>query len=149
VALWHLGYPDQALKRIDEALELARAVAHAFSLAFALVQAAWVRNIRKEWPLAEEGAEALIALSTKQGFALHLMYGAISRSWAQAEQGKVEEGIAQMRHGLAAMPDIGAELARPMFLSQLAAACGKLKQTDEALALEAEALAAVERSGER
>src|SRR5262249_21994952 len=72
VALWHLGYPDQALKRSDEVLALARVVAHPFSLAWALNFAAFVRNLRKEWPLAEEHADATIALSTEHGFALFL-----------------------------------------------------------------------------
>src|SRR5262249_29261212 len=58
-ARWHLGYPDQALKKNEEALALARAVAHPFSLAWPLSFAAWVRNLRREWPLAEERAEAM------------------------------------------------------------------------------------------
>jgi predicted ATPase len=148
-ALWHLGYPDQALKRSDEALALARLVAHPFSLAWALSFAAWVRNLRKEWSLAEGRAEAMIALSTEQGFPFFLTLGTIFRGCAQAEQGRVEEGIAQMRHGLAAMPGLGAESLRPYALSQLAVACGTLGQRDDGLALVTEALAAVERSGER
>jgi predicted ATPase len=70
VALWHLGYPDQALKRSEEALALGRVVAHPFSSAFALNFAPWVRILRREWPLAEERAKATIALSTEQGFML-------------------------------------------------------------------------------
>jgi class 3 adenylate cyclase/predicted ATPase len=147
--LWHLGYPDQALKRSDEALALARVVAHPFSLTFPLFFAAWVRSLRREWPLAEERADATIALSTERGFALFLTYGTLFRGWAQAEQGRVEDGIAQMRRCLTAMPDLGAEQGLPMVLSGLAAAYGKLRQTDEALALVAEALAMVERTGER
>jgi predicted ATPase len=46
------------------------------------------------------------------------------------------------------MQSLGA-FFRPYALSQLAAACDKLGHADEALALVAEALAAVERSGER
>src|SRR5262249_15950655 len=77
------------------------------------------------------------------------MCATIHRGWAQAEQGRVKEGSAQVRHGLAAMSDARVELARPFALSVLASACGKVGQTDDALALVAEALAAVERSGER
>ena len=36
--LWILGYPDQARKRIGEALNLAQDLSHPFSLAFALWQ---------------------------------------------------------------------------------------------------------------
>jgi hypothetical protein len=57
-----------ALRRNEQALALARAVAHPFSLAFALNHAAWVRCLRNEWSLAEEGAERTIALSTERGF---------------------------------------------------------------------------------
>jgi predicted ATPase len=127
---------------------LARAVAHPLSLAFALSFAAWVRNLRKQSLLAEERAEATIALATDQGFTFFLMFGTILRGWAQAEQGKVE-GIAQMRHGLAAMSGLAVVSLRPCALSLLAAACGKLGQTADALALVAEALAAVESSEER
>jgi len=148
VALWHIGYPDQALKRSEEALELGQALAHPFSLAWALAYAAEVRSDRKEWSLAEEHAEGLIALSTEQGFAYWLTVGTFFRAWAQTEQGRAEEGIAQLRHSLAARWDLAAELSRPGMLNRLVEACGKLGQTDEAFALVAEALAAVETSGE-
>jgi predicted ATPase len=36
VALWLLGYPDQALERVHEALSLPRELAHPFSIGFAL-----------------------------------------------------------------------------------------------------------------
>jgi predicted ATPase len=66
-----------------------------------------------------------------------------------AEQGRTDEGIAQMRDALAAMPSRGRELGRPYNLAALAAAYGKVGQTDDALVLVAEALATVERSEER
>ena len=100
--LWYLGYPDQALKRSHEALALAAGLSHPFSLAYALGFAAWFHHLRREGQLARERAEAVITLSTEQGFPYWLAYGTIVRGWALAEQGQVEEGIAQMRQGLAA-----------------------------------------------
>ena len=44
VALWHLGSVDQALKLNAEALALARALGHPFTLAFALGAPAWLHN---------------------------------------------------------------------------------------------------------
>ena len=44
LALWLLGYPDQALQRSHEALTLARQLAQPFSLAFALDWAAWLHQ---------------------------------------------------------------------------------------------------------
>ena len=42
VSLWHLGYPDQALKVNREMLQLAREIGHPFSLAYALHHTALV-----------------------------------------------------------------------------------------------------------
>ena len=102
MALWLLGYPDQALQRSHEALTLAQELAHPLSLAYALDCAAMLHQFRREAQAAQERAEAAMALSTEQGFALYLAWGTILRGWALAEQGQGEEGIAQMRQGLAA-----------------------------------------------
>ena len=64
LALWFLGYPDQALKRSHEALTLAQELSHPFSLALALDWAAWLHQFRREGQAAQERAEAAIALST-------------------------------------------------------------------------------------
>jgi predicted ATPase len=148
-ALWHLGYPDQALRRSDEALALARKIAHPFSLGFALYLAIWLRELRGEWPMAAEHAEAMVALSAEQGFADFLLQGNFARGAALAELGQIDEGIAQMRDTLAAMPSVGRELKRPYDLATLAAAYGKAGRTDDALALVAQALALVESRAER
>ena len=71
------------------------------------------------------------------------------RGWALAEQGQGEEGIAQIRQGLAAYRATGAELDRPHFLALLAEAYGKVGQVEEGLTVLAEALAAVDKTGER
>ena len=74
-----------------------------------------------------------MALSSEQGFAHWLAQGTIVRGWALAEQGQEEEGIAQMRQGLAAHQATGAELGRPCFLALLAEAYGKVGQVEEGL----------------
>ena len=45
LALWYLGYPDQALARSHEAVILAQQVAHLYSLSFALCWAADVPSV--------------------------------------------------------------------------------------------------------
>ena len=90
----------------------------------------------------KSGQRQLIALSTEQGFPFWLAWGTILRGWALAEQGQGEEGIAQMRQGLAAYRATGAELCRPYFLALLAEAYGKVGQAEEGLTVLAEALAA-------
>ena len=149
LTLCSLGYPDQALKKVHEALTLAQELSHPLSLAVALYYAARLHQARRERQEAQERAETLITLSREQGFALTLAWGTIYRGWALAEQGQVEEGIVQIRQGLTAYRATGAEVGRPHFLALLAEACGKGGQTEEGLSALTEALGIVDRNGER
>ena len=147
--LWHLGYPDQALERIQEAVSLTQALSHPFSLGFALLYAAVVHEYRREAQAVQERTETLTGLCTEQGFPLLLTRGTIYRGWALAEQGQAKEGIAQMRQGLASDQATGTETWRPYYLALLAEAYGKVGQIEEGLTLLTEALAAVDKTGER
>ncbi len=149
LALWLLGYPDQALQRDHEALTSAQELAHPHSVASALVGVGWLHKFRREGQAAQARAEAAIALSTEQGFAQLLALGTIQRGWALNEQGQGEEGIVQVRQGLAACRATGAELYRSGHLALLAEAHGKAGQPEEGLAVLAEALDTVNKSGER
>jgi predicted ATPase/class 3 adenylate cyclase len=148
-ALWCLGYPDQAMKETYEGLALAQDLSHPFSLAFALLYAAYLHQFLREEQAAQERAEAAMTLSTEQGFPLWSALGLIMRGWALAEQGQGEEGIAQMRQGFTAYQTTGTELGRPYWLALLAEAYGKGGRAEEGLSMLVEALAAVDKSGER
>ncbi len=147
--LWLLGYPDQALKRSHEALTLVQTLSHPPSLAYALGCAAVVHQLCGEGQVAQERAQAVIALSREQGFAFWVAMGTVLGGWALAEQEQREEGIAQMRQGLTAWRDTGAEMSRPYFLALLAAAYGKAGQALEGLSVLTEALAGVHKNMER
>ena len=60
--LWFLGCPDQALKRSQEAIALAKELSHPFSLALAYSFAALVAQLRREGQLTQERAERAIAV---------------------------------------------------------------------------------------
>jgi class 3 adenylate cyclase/predicted ATPase len=147
--LWFLGYPDQALQRGQEGITLAYESSHSYSLSFALEFTADLHQFRREWRLAQERAEAAIAVSAEQGFALALSQAAILRGWALAEQGQGEAGIAQIRQGMEAWRATGAELRRPHFLALLAEAYGKVGQAEEGLTALAEAMSVADKTGER
>jgi len=147
--LWLLGYPDQALKRSDEALSLAQGLSHPPSLAFALIGADVLHNFRREGQAAQERAEAAIALANEQGFPFHLTAGFVHRGWALAQQGQAEEGIAQIHEGLTASRAIGTEAYRASYLGTLAEAYRTAGQPEEGLTVVAEAMAVVEKTGER
>ncbi len=148
-ALWLLGHPDQALKRSQEALILAEELSHPFSIVFALNFAAVLHRFRHERQAAKERSEAVIALSTEHGFPFWIAGATILQGWALAMEGETEEGIAQMRQGLAAWQATGAEVGVPHYLAMLAEAYGHAGQAEEGLSALAEALASVDNTGQR
>ncbi|MGE0826330.1 MAG: adenylate/guanylate cyclase domain-containing protein [Candidatus Binatia bacterium] len=143
------GYPDQALERVHQAFRLARDLDHPFSLAEVLFIAAEIHQCREEGKAVQERAEALIALSIEQGFAFFVAFATIMRGWALTEEEDKETGIAGMREGLTAYRATGAEMFRPYLLALLAEAYGKVEQVEEGLSVVAEALDAVDKTGER
>ncbi|WP_188131181.1 AAA family ATPase [Paraburkholderia panacisoli] len=108
-----------------------------------------LHQFRREAQLTQECAEAAITLSTEQGFPFWLAWATILRGWALAEQGRIEEGIAQMSHGLAAYRATGAELGRPYFLGLMASAYANAGQAQAGLSVLLEAMAMVDKTGER
>ena len=157
LTLWWLGYPEQAVRRSQEAVTLARELAHPFSLGLALVFAAWLHMLRRAGPLTQEWAEAAIALAAEHGFTVLRAQGTIYRGWALAasdaepapREGQREEGIDQMQQGLAAWQATGAKVFRPYGLALLAEASAKLTRHEAGIALLAEALGLANDTEER
>ncbi|MBI3798993.1 MAG: AAA family ATPase [Deltaproteobacteria bacterium] len=145
--LWYLGYPDQALKKMQAALAEAYKLSHAHTLAALLAFAAWLYLHRGDVQATRQQAEAAITLSTEHGFAQWLGAGMSLRGWALAEQGQRQEGIEQMNQGMGVRLSTGGKLVRPYFLGLLAE-LRKVGQAEEGLALIDEALEAVLRQGQ-
>ena len=120
--LWQLGYAEQSLQHSREALTLAQTVSHAYSLAFALLYAAFLHQFRCDPPAVQEQTAALTTLAREQGFKLWEARGTILQGWALTAQGQGEAGMSQMRQGLAADLATGAKAWHPYFLSMLAEA---------------------------
>ncbi len=147
--LWFLGYPNQAFQKARDALTLARDISHPFSLAYAGITAAGHHFLRRDVHATQQQAEATLALCTEQGFANFLGQMMIFQGWTLAEQGSYTEGIARMRQGLAACQATGAALFRPWFFTSLIYGYWKAVQTAEGLSAVTEALATVDKTGER
>jgi predicted ATPase len=146
-ALWYLGYPDRALARCSEALGLAHALAHPNTLPFALSIAAIVHHFRRDAPATREAAEAVIALATDQGFTFWAAFATMLRGWAISVEGQVQDGLNQIRDGLAAWEATGARVERPLWLALLAEVCARAGQVEEGLAALAEGLAVADAHG--
>ena len=87
-SLWLLGYPDQAVANSQAALDLAQQLAQPYNLTLALSFAAVLHHLRREVPLTQARAEAVMTIATDQEFPLHLSQVMILRGWTLAENGR-------------------------------------------------------------
>jgi DNA-binding winged helix-turn-helix (wHTH) protein/predicted ATPase len=147
-ALWFLGKPEQALNLIQEAVTLAHELAEPHGLAHALYFMAILYHLRSEERLAQEYAEAAIAVATEHGLGLYEAFARIVRSWALLQQGPDEAAIEAMRRGIAGHRSSGAEVARPHLLALLAEAVAKTGRCEEGLQIVEEALQTAHQRGE-
>ncbi|MGD2157802.1 MAG: AAA family ATPase, partial [Anaerolineales bacterium] len=149
-ALWCLGYPDQALERSQEALALARGFDHPFTLADVLCYAGCMFNQMRGDPIAlQENAEALIQLAGEKDLQGWLGMATSCRGEALAMLGQIPEAIALIREGMAISEATSVELYKPVILRSLAKAQVNTGDLQEGLTTLEEALAVVERTGER
>jgi predicted ATPase/class 3 adenylate cyclase len=147
--LWLLGYPEQALARVHEALTLAHELSHSYSLAFARCMAAYVYQFCRDVPDVHEQAEAAVLFSTAQGFPQWAAVGTIFRGWSLAMQGQGEAGIAQIRQGIVASRATGAVLFASFYCTMLADVSAHLGHPADGLQALAEAHTLVEQHEER
>ncbi len=151
LSLWHLGYPDQAYQKVQEALTLARELSHPFTLAYALFFVAAVHGYRGEHARVHPPNEEMLALSLEHGFPVFVAGGTVVRSLMLLAQGKIEiaEGIALIRQSMDAYRATGAVSGHPLLLAVLAELQVGAGQIEEGLASLSEAQATVDRTGER
>jgi predicted ATPase len=149
MTLWLLGYPDQALARLHEALTLAHTLRHPFSLAYARCWATVVYQWCQDAPAVQEQADAAVALATAQDFPLWAALGTSLQGWALAMQGQGEAGMAQVCQGIAAWRAAGAVLHVPYLCTVLAEVAAHLGHPEDGLQALAEAYTLVEQHMER
>jgi class 3 adenylate cyclase/predicted ATPase len=131
--LWVLGEVEQAETLALEAIGMARALDHPFTLVFTLVFLSWVystfRNANKTLELTDEA----IAVSTQYSFELGLAWATASQGWALAENGQ-EEGVGRLISGLSAIRATGADTSNTFTLALLAEIYLRKKRFSEGLA---------------
>ncbi len=149
VALWHLGHTDQALQHLQKCNAIARELAHPMTSAFAGIMAAWLHRLRGEMADAQREAEYAVAVSKEHGLPFFLGFGMITRGWALAALGRVEEAITEILEGLEIYRATGSELGVSLWLGCLAEAYARAGRSYEALEVLDQALDFAARTGER
>src|SRR5262249_15150833 len=125
--------PDQALAMNREMVELARAVAHPFSLTYALHHKGWLHQHCRLGADVQAAGEEEIQIATEQGFAFWQATGTLYRAAGLLQHGKLQAALPLLLQGLSAYRATRAGLALPFYHSILRDAYTQAGNFDEAL----------------
>jgi tetratricopeptide (TPR) repeat protein len=140
-ALWYLGYPDRAARRIEEGIALARELSQTFSLSLAMQFGTVVHHLRREVSQAKVCAETNVGLSTEQANVFLLGCGMVEEGWVTVHEGRHDAGLARILRGMDVCRGSGAVLEFPHCWAALADAYRVAGRIDEALQAVADGLA--------
>jgi predicted ATPase len=147
--LWHLGYPEQALRRSQHACTLGADLGHAHTLAIALGIRTICHILYGKLASAHSHVEETIAYASAHSIPTFLASATISQGWLQVAQGQEDEGFAHIRKGLADYEVTGTRVFTSWHLVLFIDACRHTGRIDEGLAALSEAFTFVEQAGER
>jgi predicted ATPase len=146
---WLLGFPDQAVVQANEAVALARELAHPFSLILALTFSSFLCQFRRETGLARDHAQAATTFCTEQGIApQYLATAGLVRGWAEVHETRAMQGIADIRHALDQLEALRVHQRRSYYLAILAEAYASLGKPEQGLDALTKAAAFMEETGE-
>ena len=117
-----LGHVDSALVAVQDAVEWARRTGHPLSIANALTRAAVCPAILCDPARASLLAERGMASAQELGFPIYLALANVVLGWASALDGKAEQGVRQIQHGMAMWRSTGAASGLPFFFGLLSEA---------------------------
>ncbi len=149
LALWHLGYPDQALKLDAEARELARTIGHAYSLGHAVDFTAFLAHYCRLGPEVQQAADEELTLGAEQSFELWHALATLHKGAGMLLKGRREEALPLLLEGFRDFRATGAEVRAPAYLALLGDAYTQCARFAEAHKTLDEALAVAEKNDDR
>ena len=130
---WVLGYPAQAASMQSEALKLAEAADHPFSLAQTIGITILKNVLARESSLALEFGRTLKSLCQRYGFPHWLAVADFAIGWAQAELQGVTNGMDDMQRGIALATNTGESILRLWCNVRIVDVCIRQGETDLAM----------------
>jgi tetratricopeptide (TPR) repeat protein len=145
-----MGYPDQALKKSQDAIALAKSFDHAFTLADVLCFAGCAMyEIRNDGESLKHASEELKQLTDDKKLDGWIGHSTRYKGAALLMQGEPEQAIQTILDGIDISIKTSELLYRSLTLCSLARAQATLNMLDEGLATIDEALEVVEQTGEK
>jgi predicted ATPase/class 3 adenylate cyclase len=99
--LWWLGFPERAVERANRAMELATALNHPFTLAYALFHTGSLHLWRGDIALAQQRAQAMWQVAEEHGFQIWGSLATMLLGATQTTLGQPVEGLAKIEQGFA------------------------------------------------
>lgn len=87
LTLWHLGFWNEAEVQATRALSTARTAEHAYSVAYALTIAAWLKYLRRDLDAAAQAADAALEHARRYQFGFPIAWTMPIALWAEAMRG--------------------------------------------------------------
>ena len=101
VALWALGWPDQAVQSARESIVLGETLDHLPSLLHSLWFASSVYFLRRQAADVLACSARLLALGSEHGLKLYEAIGGVFHGWALIQQLDAQAGLAELRAAVA------------------------------------------------
>jgi adenylate cyclase len=146
---WFLGFPDRAVRKLDNAFTTARGLDSRAVNAAVHDSATLFFFLLREGQRTKTHAESLVTLATELGDLFLRAIGELYLGWFDSVACDRPEGITRMQHAVANLRAGGSVTVTSLFLSLIAQSLCLLGRYDEALVTIDEALAVVEKTGER
>jgi predicted ATPase len=134
LALWILGYPEQALAIRDKVLSLAPRLNHANSSAFACFFAgAQLSELIGDADSLKNFVEKAIDLSQRYQLPTWNAHATVLAGWALAQSGQLERGIVLCDEGIAKLRKIGTEYHLSHYFCLLAIMYARMGNSEASL----------------
>jgi predicted ATPase len=130
-----LGYPEQATAIRVKGLTRARAMAHPFSLAYAMTWAAMLHGAMRDFAACRRSAEGVMKLDHEHPSGLWSSWARVLRGWALAETGQRAVGTAELQRGGEQMRATGGLFLQPFVAALVAEQLSKSGDAERGLAL--------------
>jgi predicted ATPase/predicted Ser/Thr protein kinase len=147
VALWLLGYPDQAQRQSEAAIRMSQGLSPT-TQAVAMHFAAMLHQVGRDHRRARERAEACAAIAAEHGLLFWLAGSSVMSGWALAAAGAADEGIRRLRQGLHDWQATGSGTYQTYYLGLLAELLVLQGRCEEARQVVEEALTLVRQTEE-
>lgn len=100
LALWLMGYPEQAQERFKSVFDLARELGHSATLADSLMVVGQLFSLQRDKDALEQQAEEFLEFATAENMQNYQFLANGWRGWVMFQRGDVQAGLSLMRESV-------------------------------------------------